>query len=263
MGTVVEVAYFTDQLEAMTAFYQQVLESEPVEKSEGMTVFQSGTTKIFLHALYQPGENDLPPVNHLAVAVKDVDQACQKLSESGLAVEIAPKDFYWGRSAYLRDPDGHQVELAQTHVNWSQAHRYFSADCYNRAWDLIDKAERTPEENERMISTSHASMYHWLQRPDCTNLNLNIGYWQLSRVYALANQAANALHYGHLCLKYSQGEEPFYTAYAYEALARAEKTAGNVSKTQEYLAKAYETSEQIENAEYKQMVLGDLKTIES
>jgi uncharacterized glyoxalase superfamily protein PhnB len=43
--------------------------------------------------------------------VEDVDQTCQQLVNDGLALEVAPQDYYWGRSAYLRDPDGNQVEI--------------------------------------------------------------------------------------------------------------------------------------------------------
>jgi hypothetical protein len=30
-----------------------------------------------------------------------------------MKLEIHPKDFYWGRSAYLRDPDGRRIEITQ------------------------------------------------------------------------------------------------------------------------------------------------------
>ena len=43
----------------------------------------------------------------------DVDAAVQQLVDSGITVEIPPRDYYWGRSAYLRDPDGHLIELIQ------------------------------------------------------------------------------------------------------------------------------------------------------
>ena len=65
------------------------------------------------------------------------------------------------------------------------AHRWFSADCFNRVWALLEKAGRTPAEDERMISLCHASLAHWRERMDCTTRNLSIGYWQLSRVYAV------------------------------------------------------------------------------
>jgi hypothetical protein len=49
------------------------------------------------------------------------------------------------------------------------AHRYFSANCFNKAWTLIDKEDRTPEEDQQMIRLNQASIWHWTQREDCTD----------------------------------------------------------------------------------------------
>ena len=43
-------------------------------------------------------------------ACDDPPRAIARARELGVAVE-GPRDFYWGRSAYLRDPDGRAVEL--------------------------------------------------------------------------------------------------------------------------------------------------------
>jgi hypothetical protein len=44
------------------------------------------------------------------------------------------------------------------------AHRYFSAHCFNAAWELIEKKDRTPEEDRQMVSLNQASLYHWRGR---------------------------------------------------------------------------------------------------
>ena len=44
-----------------------------------------------------------------------------------------------------------------TNIDLENAHRYFSAECFNRAWDYIDKPERTPEEDLNMLTASMAS----------------------------------------------------------------------------------------------------------
>ncbi len=143
------------------------------------------------------------------------------------------------------------------------SHRYFSAECFNRAWDLIDKSDRTPQEDEEMIRLSMASTWHWIQRSDYTLKNLCIGYWQTARVYALLRQVDNARRYGELCLEASQGEDipPFYLAYAYEALARAEMLAGDREKMKGYLMAARQVAERISDADAKAQLLGDLETI--
>ena len=81
------------------------------------------------------------------------------------------------------------------------AHRYFAAECYNRAWDLINKPDRTPEENEQMLRLSLASHWHWTQRSDYAAENVSIAYWQTSRIYTLLGQADNARRYARLCLE--------------------------------------------------------------
>jgi tetratricopeptide (TPR) repeat protein len=141
------------------------------------------------------------------------------------------------------------------------AHKFFSASCFNSAWELIEKSARTAEEDEQMIRLAQASVWHWTQRADVTNKNLSIGYWQLSRVYALAGQPDNALRYGHLCLEVSREETPFCLGYAYEALARAAYLAKDTEQAQAYLAESRKLSQTIPNAEEKQLLENDLETI--
>ena len=143
------------------------------------------------------------------------------------------------------------------------AHRYFSAQCFNRAWDLIDKPDRIPEEDEEMVRLSMAASWHWTQRPDCTNKNLSIGYWQISRSYALLRQADNARFYAQRCLDVSQGDDiaPFYLGYAYEALARAESVAGERARMKAYISLAQEAAEKVTDMDAHKQLLNDLETI--
>lgn len=144
------------------------------------------------------------------------------------------------------------------------AHKFFSAHCFNTAWDLIDKTERTPEENEQMIQLSLASAWHWGQRKDCTDANLSVSYWQISRVYALLGQVENARRYGQICLEISRSEDvgPFYLGYAYEALARAESVAGNHTEAKAYVSAARLAAEKVEDVDSRKWLLDDLATIE-
>ena len=98
------------------------------------------------------------------------------------------------------------------------AHKFFSAHCFNSTWELIDQPERTPEENEQMIQRAQASLWHWSHRPDCTHQNRSIGYWQISRVYALCNEPKNARKYAQLCLDITPADDAFCLGYAHEAV---------------------------------------------
>jgi hypothetical protein len=74
---------------------------------------------------------------------------------------------------------------ASQSLDIDQLHRHFSSACFNETWRLIDNPNRTARDNEAMILSASTSLWHWMQRPDCSDQNLSIGHWQLSRVYAL------------------------------------------------------------------------------
>ena len=141
------------------------------------------------------------------------------------------------------------------------AHRHFAARCFNAAWDLIDKTDRTPDEDDRMIHVAHASVWHWMQREDCTPVKLSIGYWQLSRVYALARRPQEARHYAERCLAVSPADQPFYVGYAYEALARAERLAGNAEAAARHLAAASTQASAVQDEAEKQALAADLDSL--
>ena len=112
-----EIAHFAEDVDSTVHFFQRLLGTEPATWTRGQTAsFQLGDVKLFLHQkvkTYEPGW-PLQDEDHLSFAVESVDQACEEIQRLGLRPEVGPKDFYWGRSAYFRDPDGRLVELHQT-----------------------------------------------------------------------------------------------------------------------------------------------------
>jgi hypothetical protein len=151
----------------------------------------------------------------------------------------------------------------QPDFDHAAAHRYFAAECYNRAWGLMDKPDRTSEEDEQMIRLSLASHWHWTQRSDYAAENAAIAYWQTARIYTLLGQVDNARRHGQLCLDASRADDVplFCLGYAYEALARAEWLAGNQTQMRAYLQEARHVTERMSDLEAKQMLLADLETI--
>jgi hypothetical protein len=141
------------------------------------------------------------------------------------------------------------------------AHHHFASDCFNKAWELMRKPDRTIAENRMMLTLTHASIYHWSQRTDCTPKNMAIGYWQASRVYALLNDALHARAYAEVCLGFSGEVEPFYCGYAYEALARADALAGNKEGAATYITAARKCLEEVTDPTERKMLEADLATI--
>ena len=142
------------------------------------------------------------------------------------------------------------------------AHKYFSANCFNMAWNLIEKPERSHDDDQQMIRLAQASIWHWTQRPDCTANNLSIGYWQLSRVYSLLDEPDNARKYAQLCLEITPTDDAFLLGYAYEALARAEAIAGNHDAAKDHLADAWSHAGGVTSDDDKTLLVDDLKTLE-
>ncbi len=140
------------------------------------------------------------------------------------------------------------------------AHRFFAADCFNRAWQLIEKQGRTPEDDRMMVALNQASIYHWQQRPDCTGTRLSVGYWQASRIQALLGNAVEARRHAEVSIAYAADAEPFYRGYALEALARAEKIAGHATLAGEYASRARAEAERVEEKDERDLLLDDLKT---
>ncbi|MBI3162818.1 MAG: hypothetical protein HYZ23_09920 [Chloroflexi bacterium] len=151
---------------------------------------------------------------------------------------------------------------AQPDFDPQLTHRYFSATCFNKTWEWIDNPHRTPTDDLSMLQSAMTSLWHWTQREDAKPQNLSVGYWQVSRVFALMGQSDNARRYAEVSITHSEGCPPFYAGFAYEALARAEMVDGNHEMMNEYLAKARELAEQVDDAEDKEVLMGDINSIE-
>ena len=110
MRRVVEIALFTDQPDRLVAFYEQLLSALPVQRWDGGATFDLGGLTLLIHA--REPSDPAGPANrdHVAFGVEDLDGVAARLREDGIAVD-GPKNYYWGRSAYLDDPDGRMLEL--------------------------------------------------------------------------------------------------------------------------------------------------------
>jgi catechol 2,3-dioxygenase-like lactoylglutathione lyase family enzyme len=114
MRKLVESALFTDDVGALRRFYELLLGGPPETEWPGGAIFAAGDVKLLVHE--RTGASADGPVNadHVAFGVADVDRACDELRAQGVELLVEPRDYPWGRSAYLRDPDGRLLELSRT-----------------------------------------------------------------------------------------------------------------------------------------------------
>jgi predicted enzyme related to lactoylglutathione lyase len=109
MPRIAEVALFTEDVARLTAFYEKLLGRPPDSASESHASFRLGEATLFIHVAGPDGVEGAPNRDHVSFAL-DQDAAAERARETGADV-VGPREFYWGRSAYLRDPDGRAVEL--------------------------------------------------------------------------------------------------------------------------------------------------------
>jgi hypothetical protein len=141
------------------------------------------------------------------------------------------------------------------------AERQLAADLFNGVWRLLDKPDRTVEEDDRMLHMAHASRYHWDQVG--TAENRSRGEWQCSRVYAVLGRAEPALHHANrnleICRAHGIGD--FDLAFAYEALARAWALAGDGEQARARIEQARAAAADVAEDEDRELLLADLATV--
>ena len=143
----------------------------------------------------------------------------------------------------------------------SRYHKEEAVKCFNATWDLIDKSDRTHEDDVNVIHMAHASRYHWGQIG--TSLEFTRGEWQISRVYSLLGMGESALFHAKealkLCLDNCIGD--FDLAFGYEAMARAYSVLGNDNDKATFLGKAKEAAKAIAEEGNRKYVESEISAI--
>ena len=149
-----------------------------------------------------------------------------------------------------------------------QGHKKFAVNLFNQTWGLLDKQDRTKEEEDKMIHSAHASRFHWGEvvaagTPKTGPMNIERGDWQVSRVYSVLGKPEPALYHAKRCLEICEENDigGFDIAFAHEAMARAYAIAGNQPELEKYLQLAKDAGEKIEEKGDRDYFLGDLKTV--
>jgi hypothetical protein len=143
--------------------------------------------------------------------------------------------------------------------------RELGVELYNSSWALMERPDRTPEDDDELVHHVHASMYHWLRSPECEPKHRARGEWLCSRAYAVLGRAEPALHHARrsleLCEQHAGNIEDWDLAFAYEALARASRVAGDEGEARRYEQRGRELADQISDPEDKEIVLRDLGSL--
>jgi DNA-binding transcriptional MerR regulator len=146
-----------------------------------------------------------------------------------------------------------------------ETERRLAADCFNKAWTLMEKQDRTREDDDEMIHCAHASAYHWTQIG--TAANRARGEWQCSRVYAVIGRPEPALQHARRCLELVEASpeqmDEFDLPAAYEAVARASLVAGDPAECRRFLALGRTAAARIADEEDRRIIEADLADVGS
>jgi hypothetical protein len=143
-------------------------------------------------------------------------------------------------------------------------HRAIGVELFNRVWELIDKPDRTVEEDDAMLHMAHASAHHWrAEGAGATPNNLARSEWQVSRVYTVLGRGEPAGYHARRCLEICRdnGIGDWDLAFAYEALARAASVQGDLAAVASWAEQALWATENIAEDEDREAVLTDLASI--
>ena len=141
------------------------------------------------------------------------------------------------------------------------AEKELAKSLFNGTWDLLDRADRSMDDDDRMLHMAHASRYHWGNVG--TPVNLARGEWLCSRVYAVLGRAEPSRHHAQrtldICTRY--GIADFDIAFAHEALARAAAVAGDADDARAHTEQALAAAKQISEDDDRELLLTDLESI--
>lgn len=124
---ILETALYVGDLARALTFYEELLELTPLARTDAFAALDAGQGTVLL--LFETGsaaegaETEggwIPPHDsrgpaHVAFAVADEEALCawaDRLEAAGYPPESRVRWPRGGLSAYVRDPDGHSVELA-------------------------------------------------------------------------------------------------------------------------------------------------------
>jgi lactoylglutathione lyase len=117
------VVLIVGDLDQALRFYTGVLGLQLGHRSGEYAQLDTGRTRLGLYTrqamaniLGMPLDAPIAtaPGFEIGFKVADVDRAFSELVARGALPAVAPSDRPWGqRTAYVRDPDGHLIELAQ------------------------------------------------------------------------------------------------------------------------------------------------------
>jgi hypothetical protein len=142
-----------------------------------------------------------------------------------------------------------------------ELHRHLAAATFNAAWDLIEKPDRSADDNALMLLSAATSRWHWAMvgGPE----ELAAGDWQVAHVACLLGFSDLALLFArrNLATAVENGWDGWRLASAHEGMARASAGAGDGSARDDHIRRAEEALAREPDEDDRKVIDGQLATV--
>jgi len=137
----------------------------------------------------------------------------------------------------------------------TDAGKWFAIEANNRAWELLERPERSEDKATEMLHAAHAACHHWTRVGTVTH------HARAECLVALVNAelslASSAVRSADRCLDLVEAHpdvmEDWDVAFAYDCAARARAAAGELNRARELQMQARSHGDQISGSEDKQV----------
>lgn len=139
-------------------------------------------------------------------------------------------------------------------------HAQLARDLNAEVWRLLDRSDRSREDDAAMVNAAHASLHHWTIAGG--PVEHARGEWLVSHVYAVLGRSEPAVFHAGRCMEICErhGIGGFDLGYAHEAWARAAAAAGDLDRARRHHAIALAAADAMTDDEERTIYLGDLAT---
>ncbi len=139
-------------------------------------------------------------------------------------------------------------------------HRKLAIETNQRTWKLLENPARSPAENEEMVHSAHASLWHWLKAG--TGVHHQRGVWLVSRVCTELGRTTEARRYLDQTLDltraHKDGLADFDFAFAEALAARVAALEGQMDAARKHYTEARQLGDALPDAEDRKVFFDQL-----
>jgi hypothetical protein len=143
-----------------------------------------------------------------------------------------------------------------------KAHHWFGIEFNNAIFPLLEKADRTDEETEKMIAMAYASTLHWISYSGHKIVNRARGEYMIATVLTYAGRIESALYHAKrnydIVMDNKNEMADFDICYAYMAMARALALNDDLENARKYYDECLRSVNQVNDPEDKKILEMDL-----